>query len=202
MKILDMHLQSRHLDDKESIMNNAAVTDLEEFLAYLGKKGLLTPAAASSRRAAVGKIFAVLTQDERGDVFAVDIDSTINRFVNLHGKKYTPGSVQAYASRLRASIDDFRRYVEDPVNFKISGSSGAKNGKVAPQGQKKGKSPNSSALHAPIPSSAMQNASPIQEAVFPIPIRENLVVKIYGLPFDLSEGEANKIAAVIKAMAT
>jgi hypothetical protein len=37
--------------------------------------------------------------------------------------------------------------------------------------------------------------------VFPIPIRENVVVRVHGLPFDLTPAEAKKIAAVIQAMA-
>jgi hypothetical protein len=37
--------------------------------------------------------------------------------------------------------------------------------------------------------------------VFPIPIRPDVVVRIHGLPFDLSTAEAEKIANVVKAMA-
>jgi hypothetical protein len=37
--------------------------------------------------------------------------------------------------------------------------------------------------------------------VFPIPIRENVVVRIHNLPFDLTAAEAEKIANVVKAMA-
>lgn len=38
--------------------------------------------------------------------------------------------------------------------------------------------------------------------VYPIPIREDVTVRIFGLPADLTAGEANKIAAVVKALAT
>jgi hypothetical protein len=183
-------------------MSSTAVTDLEQFLTYLGKKGLLTPAAAASRRAAVGKIFAVLGEEERGDVFTLDVEGVISRFANLHGKGYTPGSVQAYASRMRASMDDFRRYVDDPVNFKMAGNGSSKLPKTAAKAQPKtrGKSDAPSASHPPAPNAHV--SPPAEESVFPIPIRQNLVVKVYGLPFDLSEAEANKIASVIKAMAT
>ena len=183
-------------------MSNVTVAALEEFLAYLGKKGMLTPAAASSRRAAVSKIFEVLLEDERSDVFAVDIEGVISRFANLRGKEYTPGSVQAYASRLRASIDDFRRHIDDPVNFKMSGNSSAKPAKGAKKVQVKSKDQSVTSYSSHQLSTASHVSQPVQDSVFPIPIRENLVVKIYGLPFDLSEIEANKIAAVIKAMAT
>jgi hypothetical protein len=38
-------------------------------------------------------------------------------------------------------------------------------------------------------------------SVLPIPIRENLIIQIQGLPFDLTPAEANKIANVVRAMA-
>ena len=38
--------------------------------------------------------------------------------------------------------------------------------------------------------------------VYPIPIRQDVTVRIHGLPADLTAGEANKIAAVVKALAT
>lgn len=182
-------------------MSGTAFSDLEQFLTYLGKKGLLTPAVAASRKAAANKVFAVLDEDELSDVLSVDVERAVSRFANLHGREYTPSSVQAYASRLRSSLDDFRRYVDDPVNFKIGGSSTSKASKTPAKAPNKarGKVPTTSATQAePV---SIQTGPAVQESIFPIPIRENLTVKIYGLPFDLSDAEANKIAAVIKAMA-
>jgi hypothetical protein len=37
--------------------------------------------------------------------------------------------------------------------------------------------------------------------VLPIPIRADLTVRVHGLPFDLTQAEARKVAAVIQAMA-
>ncbi len=36
--------------------------------------------------------------------------------------------------------------------------------------------------------------------IVPIPIRPNLTVHVQGLPYDLTEAEARKIAAVVTAM--
>jgi len=38
-------------------------------------------------------------------------------------------------------------------------------------------------------------------SILPIPIRVDLTIHIQGLPFDLTEAEAKKIANVIQAMA-
>ena len=178
-------------------MTETSVSDLEAFLSYLGEKGLLTPAAAASRRAATGKVFGVLSDNEREDVFSLDLEQVVGRFTNLHGKEYKPGSLQAYVSRVRASLDDFRRYVDDPVNFKMTKSTAPKQSKGAGATAKNVKTQTDDAEAAPQASATM----PALETVFPIPIRDGVVVKIYGLPFDLTESEANKISAVIKAMA-
>ena len=37
--------------------------------------------------------------------------------------------------------------------------------------------------------------------VYPIPIREDVTVRIFGLPVDLTVAEAEKIARIVKAMA-
>jgi len=38
--------------------------------------------------------------------------------------------------------------------------------------------------------------------ILSIPIREDVVVRFLGIPHDLTESEARKIAAVVEAMAT
>lgn len=41
---------------------------------------------------------------------------------------------------------------------------------------------------------------PMSDSILPIPIRPELAVYIQGLPLDMTEDEANKIANVVKAM--
>lgn len=179
-------------------MSDQSVAALEEFLRYLGKKGFLTPAVAANRRAAVGKLFDVLQEDEKGDVFALDFDSVVSRFTNLGKQVYKPGSMQAYISRTRSSVEDFRRYLDDPVNFKMAMPTMQK-----PQKLKKKTASESSSAEPPEPESALDRSTGtkiIRESVFPIPIRKDLTVKIYGLPFDMTEAEAKKIANVVMAM--
>ena len=42
---------------------------------------------------------------------------------------------------------------------------------------------------------------PLSDTIIPIPLRADLTVFIQGLPIDLTEAEAEKIARVVKAMA-
>lgn len=179
-------------------MSDRSLPALMSFLEYMGAKGLMAQNTIGGRRAAVSKMLGVLDPEETGDVTALDLDQVMTRFVNLEGKKYSPDSLAVYRSRLKASINDFAAYLDNPAAFKPNGS--AK--KAKSEGGKK-----APALKAE-PQPKGQDAGPRLETshiasanVFPIPIRPDVVVRIHGMPFDLTVAEADKIAAVVRAMA-
>jgi hypothetical protein len=166
------------------------------FLDWLGSKGLVARNTAFGRKAAVSNVLGVLEPEEQQDVTQVDLGLAMKRFANLHGKRYTPKSLHVYEGRVRRSIDDFNRYLADPSGFRVN------------DGPRKAKPSNSS---KPAKSSGEQEApsfhtQPLSAGgatanVYPIPIRADLVVRIHGLPFDLTKSEAEKIANVVRAMA-
>ena len=175
---------------------------LQEFLSYLGDKGLMAKATAHARKAAASKILSVLSEDEAQDVTVIDLDDAVTRFSNLHGKKYTPQSLVTYKSRLRSALDDFEAYLVNPLGFrpslqrrelrtkesKTAGSPAQGKNEVTAATQDSPARP----VHVPLPSSS----------ILPVPLRSDLTVHIQGLPFDLTTAEAKKLANVIMAMAT
>ena len=175
--------------------------ELLKFLDYVRAKGLMSPNTAESRKASVNKVLGILSEDEAADVTVLDLDHVISRFGNLHGKQYTPESLRSYRSRVKSSIEDFKRYLDNPMAFKpgVSKRKGDGNGNLKPQ------------VHH-LRAENMSTGSPVIERasltpsasinILPIPLRADLVVRIQGLPFDLTEAEAKKIAAVVQAMAT
>lgn len=180
-------------------MANKSLSDLVDFLDYLGDKGLMAKNTVGGRKAAVGKVLGVLDPEEVQDVFTINIEQAMTRFINLEGKSYTPGSLKVYRSRVAASIGDFKRYLDDPAGFKLEGSKAAtKATSAAPASKAK---TSKSTTPSPIAPSAPADPSSSSPNVLPIPIRENVTVRVFGLPFDLKPVEANKIANVVKAMA-
>lgn len=179
-------------------MADRSLAGLMDFLDWTAEKGIMAKNTVAGRKAAAGKVLGVLEPEELSDVTSVDLDSVMIRFVNLQGKSYNTSSLNVYKSRTNAAINDFERYLSDPLAFKPQPSKLDK--KASPALKKKGK-PNPSEVgtqlkvieQPPVPSPSAN--------VFPIQIRENLVVRIHGLPFDLSRAEAERIANVIKAMA-
>lgn len=177
---------------------NRSRDDLIRFLDYMGEKGLIPPATASARRTAASKVLSVLSEDEAKDIIEVDLDDVMSRFDNRNKHKFTPESLQAYRSRLKTALRDFRAYSANPVNFRPQGQLRIKQ-RPQPERQK-------------VASDGVNQVNPIKPeadlalelpnvSVFPIPLRQNLTVRVVGLPYDLTPAEAKKIANIILAHA-
>jgi len=170
---------------------------LLEFLDYLSNKGLMNRTTAAARKAAANKVLGILDKSEAADVSKLDIDKLMSRFHNLAGANYTPESLNAYKSRLKSAIEDFLRYQKDPLNFRPAVQSSARRSE-RPRASADSKDPSRPNEY---PKDSVE-APPAAVNIIPIPIRPNLTIKIQGLPFDLTVSEANKIANVIKALAS
>jgi len=172
-----------------------------QFLDYLEKKGLMAPATARARKAAVNTVLSILDSQEAQDVTSINLDDVMSRFGNLQGTDYRPQSLRTYKSRVKSALDDFASYVENPLAFKPS----LQTRERKPNPSKASSSAAGSSSDSPLPDvsrpTAPTVAGPMSNSILPIPIRADLVIHIQGLPFDLTAAEAKKIASVIQAMA-
>ena len=180
---------------------NRSRDDLVRFLDYLGDKGLVARATASARRTAAAKVLAVLSDEEALDVLNLDLDLLMARFDNLNPRQYTPDSLQTYRSRLKTALEDFRTYSENPVSFRPSGQTRARKASQdsAKAPRKRNPADQSSIQQSPTSTSQMVDLPNVNQ--MPIPLRQNLTVRIFGLPFDLTKQEAQKIANIVLAHA-
>lgn len=170
---------------------------LIEFLEWLGDKGLMAQATVAARKAAVGKVLGILSEDEAQDIIGIDLDTLMTRFNNLQGKNYTPDSLVSYKSRVKSSLDEFEDYVRNPLGYRPNVQVRERRPSTPKQ-----EGPSTSGSHRGSPSHAAVMEPIGATNIFPIQLRPNLTVKIQGLPFDLTAGEARKIANVVLAMAT
>lgn len=171
--------------------------ELLKFLNYVGAKGLLSPATAESRKASVNKVLGILSDDEADDVGKLDLDEVVRRFANLHGQGYTADSLRTYKSRTKSSIEDFLRYVDNPMAFKVGGAKRTPRAKPPKEIETQSAPTTRSETHSPGPIVTPSAGS----GIIPVALRADLTVHIQGLPFDLTEREARKIANVVLAMA-
>lgn len=171
-----------------------------EFQDYLASKGLMAKATAMARKASMGKVLAILSEEEAKDVTSLDIEELMLRFGNLQGKSYTPQSLTTYKSRIKSALDDFANYLENPLAFRPSLNKREVKPKSKPAAANTAPSPQVQEVELPL----IKSGAPSFDAasILPIPLRQDLIIRIHGLPFDLTESEARKIANVIMAMAT
>jgi hypothetical protein len=175
-----------------------SVAALDKFLVYLGDKGLMPRPTVASRRASCNKMLGVLSEEEKRDLRTVDLGEVSARFGNLEGRNYTPDSLKTYKSRTSKALEDFFRYMDEPATFRAKSYARAAPSSRARVG---------SGAKDPTPDSqdaaeSRTDVRSVDHLTVPVPIREGLIVRISGLPFDLTQQEASKIANVVKAMAS
>ena len=178
-----------------------------EFQDYQASKGLLARGTAMARKAALGKVLGILSEEESQDVIGLDLDELMMRFSNLQGKDYTPGSMMTYKSRVKAALEDFESYLSNPLGFRPNVTRRERSAKVEKPAAPK-KSPSTS--HVPkhdeqqIDGSSKSSGGGggfSEENILPIPLRADLTVRIQGLPFDMTLVEARRVANVVLALA-
>ena len=170
---------------------------LKKFFEYLGSKGLMNSSTVAARKSAANKMLSLLDDKEARDLRHVDLDLLSTRFSHLHGKDFTPDSMTTYKSRLKSGVEDFLRYTANPASF----NSDAPRARAQSRSDNEVKSGNgSNGGMQPLTSDRVSLGS--SETVFPIPLRQGLVVKVVGIPADMSKKEAQKIANVVLALAT
>lgn len=176
--------------------------DLRGFLEYALDKGLGKAETLKSRIVSVGRIIDTVGEEEFHDLREVDTDHIMERFQNLEGTKFSPGSLGSYKSRLKSSISDFIRYKEDPASYRPTRTRirKMKPKSLISESQESGADDRSKENSASLHRETTVQAN-VQSTDLPLPIRANCIVRISGLPHDLKQTEAQRIANVVLAMA-
>lgn len=172
--------------------------NLGQFLDFAAKKGLLRRATAISRKIASMKILGVLDEAERADLRTVNVEDAFHRFQNKHKNDLKPESLAVYKSRFTTALSDFLSWCDDPAGFRpstpkrLKGLGGGNTNLPRKNRGLPGRQDRVSDRWQPETN---------DQLIFPVPIREDVVVRIQNIPSDLTPEEAAKIAAVIQALA-
>ena len=163
-----------------------------DFLRQGTVAGVIRPDTARARKRAAEQLLVQLRSHERLDLRQLDVDDLCTRFHKLQGSTIRPETLQIYNERLKAGLRDFFSWTEDPSNFtSVEGETPEVQLVAARDDPGQAAAREALALNPP--------RSPHE--VFPVPIREDLVVYIQNVPLDLTSHEAERIARVIKALA-
>jgi hypothetical protein len=163
-----------------------------EFLRHGAVTGLIGPATSRSRKLAAEQLLIQLKSHEGLDLRLLDVDELCNRFHKLQGSTIRPENLQLYNDRLSSGLKDFVSWTSDPVGFKSV----------------EFEKPESVVVQArDTPGQALAREELALDPprsphdIFPVPLRENLVVYLQNIPLDMTRAEACKIAAVVQALA-
>ena len=154
--------------------------------------GLIKPATLRARKLAAEQLMVELKSHERQDLRLVDVEELSARFHKLEGSSIRPESMDVYKSRLRDALSDFITWTDDPEAFVPRESE---------QRQLREQLKNEPDDHKQAREELALNPPRSPQEIFPVPIREDLVVYIQNVPLDMTRREADKIAAVVQALA-
>ena len=172
---------------------NYSEINLLQFLRKSAVSGLINPSTSVSRKKAAEQLLTQLNTIERQDLRQLDVDELCSRFHKLQGSTIREESLEIYKNRLKATLEDFIAWVENPVDFVSSHSD-----------QPRAFQKNADRLPSTAAEKAKEelalNLPDNPTGTFPIPIRQDRVVYLQNLPLDLSSKEAQKIVAVVQAL--
>jgi hypothetical protein len=163
-----------------------------EFLRQAAVTGITKPATARARKLAAENLLDQLKSHERLDLRLLDVDELCTRFHKLQGSTIRPENLQLYNERLSSGLKDFVCWTSDPTSFKSAEGEKPESVLVAARDTpEQAQAREELALNPP--------RSP--HDIFPVPIREDLVVYLQNIPLDMTRAEARKIAGVVRALA-
>lgn len=163
-----------------------------DFLRQGALAGVIRPATARSRKLAAEHLLEQLKSNERLDLRQLDVDELCSRFHKLQGSTIRPETLQLYNERLVAGLKDFISWTDNPQGFS------SVEGELPEAKQVAGRdSPGQARAREEL----ALNPPRSPHDIFPVPIREDLVVYIQNVPLDMTPREASKICAVVRALA-
>ena len=169
----------------------------ENFLAFIRHSavtGLINPSTAVSRKKAAEQLLTQLNLTETQDLRQLDVDELCSRFHKLQGSTIRNESLEVYKDRLKVTLQDFIEWTDDPGGF-------ASRQKEKATMHKKGDKQKIPTREELAREELTLNLPARPADIFPVPIREDLVVFLQNVPLDLTRKEAQKIIAVVQALA-
>lgn len=170
---------------------------LLDFLKESAMAGHMNPATARSRRSAVDYLLAHLPSSQTGDLRQLDVDQLCLTLHKLEGTTVRPEALELYGERLKAALADFYDWMDQPADQERPGSTPTLSHRVSlsKTQQNQARTEEQIALE-----SIRLETADYQSELLAIPLRKGCQIHVANLPHDLTTAEAERIAAVIRAL--
>ena len=166
-------------------------TALFRFLDYVAERSLLKKETARALKSACTTVFEVLDAEEESDVFALDLDHVFQRFENAKSLEFKPKTMQTYRQRVRHAIAEFERYEDSPSTWRPSSS------QRSSRGPRRSESNGTTNVPAPEAIAAAPVGKKPEEITHQFPLRQDAIVQITGIPFDVTRAEMGRMNAFL-----
>ncbi len=177
------------------------VKNLICFLEKAGTDNLMYYSTAASKKSTIQNILMmgnILSHEEMQDVRLFKSNDILIRYKEKNPNSYKGSSWQTCCSRVRSSLDFFKKYNANPEKYP-SGSYEINPIRRLKQLERASTMYENSSAQ-PNPNQQHMNGTTFDA---PIPIRGGTqMVIITGLPMDISKEDASKISATVEALAT
>ena len=177
-------------------MPSQSKDELLKFLDHAGNHGLMTKNSAQSLKSACTAVFAILGEDDPEDILALDLDDLFRRYENIKGMDVSPRTLRAYRQRVKQAISNFERYKANPSQWKPAGGQrSSSTGKRAPRTQTNNQEyevDQQARIASPV-----LTASSADEITHQFPLRRDAIVRISGIPFDVTRSEMARMNAYL-----
>lgn len=172
------------------------------FLQHASDRGLMPTATAQALMVACRNVFATLSDAEKVDVRALDLEAVIGRFTDQRADDFNPTTVTEYVRRVRRAVELFLSWQNNPATLTVR-TRATKSNKPMPM----------ATVHDAVPSDTRHDHSyaypmgDVAGSTSPggyqtsFPLRAGLLVTLSNVPQDLTVQEAERLSVFIRMLA-
>jgi hypothetical protein len=186
-----------------SVLYNGKASGLVEFLDYVSAKGILSGSTAHAYKSACSRVLSIDGENWRGmNVRGLDIDLQMERYIRLHGASAKPASLTTYQQRVRAAIELYLLFLDNPAGFRGPGAKRrtSTSGPVAKTTPRVAKDEMTATPEVRIPAPAPPAEAATTLVTYPFPLRSGGMA-YFQLPRDLPRGEVRRMSGFLESLA-
>ena len=179
-------------------MSGKSTSDLLGFLDFASNKGLIKQSIIRDLKTACNAVFGILGEDEAEDVFSIDWEETFQRYENLNALNVSPNTLRTYRQRVNQAVSEFEKFQPNPGQWKPT--IGRRGGNAAKRSTKNAVNDQKDGNVEPQGASDAAQIGSADDIIHRFPLRRNTIVKISGLPYDVTRPEMTRMANFLQTL--
>lgn len=177
----------------------ATYSDMESFIGTASAKGWIGATSGKAISSTLRRLRSTLEEHEAQDVHEIDAADVLRRFQNKN-RDVSGGSLNAYQSRLSSAIKMYLEWRENRAGWRPRSSGGRPPKSATKSNPKPSRKGQAAEDTPPDPGTHSIDRPDDSKLSYPFPLREGVVVRLNGLPPDLTGAEVERIARFLRVL--